>query len=498
MSFKIRNTAPKITVFTPIVVLPDNTHKPDWLNELIIQNTNATPILINQSHFNSKDRLIINQSGLYKLSENIVIDYVGDEMSLNVHEQRKRFAAIIITANNVEFDLNGCSIIFNEHFSDFETQASIFELGNSPYPTQGTGDPFINSFNFPHIGANKVYIHNGELLKNPHFGIHGVENSYIAIENIEFKDYRVSAISLSKASNQIYLNNLQIVRSIQNTTANLNDLMNIELNRPIDTRYLTGSSEVPNGSMLTAIRINSEFNVHKPTVGLNNLTNLCNNVKIKNITINDVISQVENPKIYTPDGINPASTKSGVLIGSKNICPLNTQLALDQLSDANLTVPSCPISHSNTLNTFDFRGHFLKGTLGVSLVGCYNPSVENLNIVGVKNTGDSDTIACGLSFDNCNGGSANDINISNINMPKGKAVGLLCNNGTINVDVKKCNIKNVNALNSWGIGIINASNVIINDSIIKDIIGTQNSYDVWKDNSSNIKINSLNVDNISS
>ena len=115
------------------------------------------------------------------------------------------FAAITIEATNVIVDLNGYSISLHDNFNLIQRFCALIELASSPFvPKQGPAN-----FGTSIVSAQNVIIKNGTLGQVSHHGIHGNGCKNILIENIEFKDFEVAAISINGGEN-ITVNNCKI------------------------------------------------------------------------------------------------------------------------------------------------------------------------------------------------------------------------------------------------------------------------------------------------
>tara|TARA_B110000908_G_scaffold172283_1_gene238782 strand:+ start:2412 stop:4478 length:2067 start_codon:yes stop_codon:yes gene_type:complete len=154
---------------------------------------------------------IIDQPGLYRLSENIVfspnqkahtsdsgdpdpIQFVNglDPMAFGIGF----FAAIVVKTKDVIIDLNGFSISQSEAHRIQQRFFSNIELASAAFiPKQGPHD-FTNRI----VPAKNVWIKNGYLGKSSHHGIHGNNNEDILITNVRFEDYEVGACSLNNVA----------------------------------------------------------------------------------------------------------------------------------------------------------------------------------------------------------------------------------------------------------------------------------------------------------
>ena len=138
----------------------------------------------------------IQSPGYYYLTENISFDPDPTAEATRTDKPRTAwFAAISIECDNVIIDLNTKTLDMSESFLNnhgFKVFALI-ELNNSPFPHlvfAFTGEDEVKN-------AHNVVIKNGTLGRNSHHGIHGNNNSNIAIYDLVVKDWEVAGISLN-------------------------------------------------------------------------------------------------------------------------------------------------------------------------------------------------------------------------------------------------------------------------------------------------------------
>jgi len=154
---------------------------------------NAIPL--SQSDFDS-GTYRIQSSGYYYLTEDISFD--PDPLAEAGRTDKPRtdwFAAITVECDNVIIDLNTKALEMSEDFLNnhgFKVFALI-ELNNSPFPHlifAFTGESEVKI-------AHNIAIKNGTLGRNSHHGIHGNDNSNIAVYDLVVKDWEVAGISLN-------------------------------------------------------------------------------------------------------------------------------------------------------------------------------------------------------------------------------------------------------------------------------------------------------------
>lgn len=153
-----------------------------------------------------KGTLIINEPGKYKLCEDIVFDPIQDkalpvtEMYLpdfNIYDEKAYglgfFAAIAISASDVEIYLNNFSIEQSAAHALMQRFFAIIELANSPFLQSVGPAQFVGEEGFQ--AASNVLIQGpGTLGRSAHHGVHGNENLNITIRNVTFQDFEVAAV----------------------------------------------------------------------------------------------------------------------------------------------------------------------------------------------------------------------------------------------------------------------------------------------------------------
>ena len=169
-----------------------------------------TIIKLSQSWF-ANGTLRIQQPGIYKLTENIILEPNKNKTCFPLESQKEQypsspgpyslgfFAGITIETDNVILDLNGFTIKQSNRFYLLQRFFSIIELASSPFITgQGPG-----KFGENVISPKNVVIKNGHLGLSSHHAIHGNGSSNLLIKNITIKDFEVGGISLNGVKNCI-------------------------------------------------------------------------------------------------------------------------------------------------------------------------------------------------------------------------------------------------------------------------------------------------------
>jgi len=156
----------------------------------------------------------IQQSGTYKIMEDIVFDFnSGDDWWPRADQEQYPgaqtsrdeysfgfFAGITVEADDVVIDLNGHEIKQSLAFYHQQRFFANIALKSVVFPlTQGPG-----FFGTEPVYASNVVIKNGDIGLSSHFGIHGHYNDDVVIENVHVYDFETHGIEMS------YFNNLKM------------------------------------------------------------------------------------------------------------------------------------------------------------------------------------------------------------------------------------------------------------------------------------------------
>lgn len=153
---------------------------------------------LRQSDF-VKGPLTITQSGVYKLMEDIVLDFnktgdyrATDEYSDSLAFSLDYFAGLIVNGSDIILDLNQKSIKMSDSFALQQRFFCVIELATAPFlPGQGPG-------NFgPIESSQKVFIKNGIIGRSSHHCVKGNQCSYIALQNVTLANWEVAGIALN-------------------------------------------------------------------------------------------------------------------------------------------------------------------------------------------------------------------------------------------------------------------------------------------------------------
>lgn len=188
-------------------------------------------ICLYQSHFNEGTK-IIDVGGKYKLCEDITFfpqvnaptdEYLPENafepiFPSTVYNENKYnlgfFAALVIETSDFELYLNGFTIEQSKEHALLQRFFSVIELANAPFiDDTGPADfiigdssrrdrPFQDDPFYQFESASQVSIFGpGTIGRSSHHGIHGNDNVDVIIENVNFIDFEVAAISLNNVDN---------------------------------------------------------------------------------------------------------------------------------------------------------------------------------------------------------------------------------------------------------------------------------------------------------
>lgn len=162
--------------------------------------------------------LILNQSGVYRLCEDIEfkptpyntksnmspLDAFVPNFDDGTYDRNEYgmgfFSAISIATDNVDLYLDGHTLEQSPEHALLQRFFALIELASSPFlPKVGPhdfGDGFVPATDVKILGP-------GTLGRSSHHGIHGNENSNIVVRDITFEDFEVGAVSLNNIDDLI-------------------------------------------------------------------------------------------------------------------------------------------------------------------------------------------------------------------------------------------------------------------------------------------------------
>lgn len=172
---------------------------------------NRNVVVLYQEDFED-GTLIIDEPGNYRLGEDIVFNpRAAEALGVDAYDASMPsaeqlagaydadayrlgfFAAIAISASNVDLDLDRHRIEQSAEHALLQRFFAVIELADQPFvPGQGP-----NNFGMCFETAKHVRIHDGVIGRSSHHGIHGNGNVDIAIEHVDFEDYEVGAVALN-------------------------------------------------------------------------------------------------------------------------------------------------------------------------------------------------------------------------------------------------------------------------------------------------------------
>lgn len=164
---------------------------------------------------------ILDTPGQYMLCEDIVFDPNGPaagavpgedayDPDFSVYDINAYglgfFAAIAITAPDVELYLNCHTIEQSAGHALFQRFFAVIELASAPFIPNAGPATFALADSFK-AASNVKILGPGTIGRSSHHGIHGNDNTNVEIRNVEFRDFEVAAVSLNNVDNLTIANN---------------------------------------------------------------------------------------------------------------------------------------------------------------------------------------------------------------------------------------------------------------------------------------------------
>lgn len=324
--------------------------------------------------------------GKYVLGENITVAMRPEFRSMTVPEARSKFAVLAIEGDGVELDLQGYTISMTEQVSDLVLEgASLIELGNTPYPT----GVFPETFPGEHVPATNVTVRNGALIGVGHFGVHGVGNHHVLLEDLVIGRVGVGGITLSAVESDIHIRNCRITGTNRALRATLDDLTMLEMDRTSGARKYNPKdypprSIVPDGSLITGIHINGQFNVHLQPTALPEVFG--KNILIEGCEITEIVGTTTDYGAWlSKDDRKAITTLAGSTVHASSLCPHLTMLGKAQLEELGLADGPKEIPSELIGMGVDVRGHLLKGVHGIRVSVLDNVRIINNRIAHIEN-----------------------------------------------------------------------------------------------------------------
>lgn len=149
---------------------------------------------------------LIDSPGKYKLCEKIVFDPpMGGGSPAEAYDPNfdifdsnayglGYFAALAITAPNVELYLNGHSIEQSAGHALLQRFFAVIELADSPFIANAGPAQFVRDGTTFQAASNVLIQGPGIIGRSSHHGIHGNNNVNVVIKNVTFEDFEVAAV----------------------------------------------------------------------------------------------------------------------------------------------------------------------------------------------------------------------------------------------------------------------------------------------------------------
>jgi hypothetical protein len=184
---------------------------------LDLKNTTKKTFYLSQSDF-EQGTYIVKSAGRYVLTEDVSFNpnprsaggnNLPREDQFNTADppgpyDRRAFglgffAAIVIQAAGVDIDLNGKTLEQSVEHALMQRFFAVIELANSPFVYDHGPHNFTSSRNLD--SARLTRIHNGNLGRSSHHGIHGIGPVDLVVSNVNIYDFEVAGISINGGKN---------------------------------------------------------------------------------------------------------------------------------------------------------------------------------------------------------------------------------------------------------------------------------------------------------
>ena len=485
---------------------------------------------------NKKVFLSITKPGTYILDEDIIVGSktagdVGNFLDFDRQVGPPPFhfgvwSIISIASDDVILDLNGHKLSMTNNFAMQQRFFSLIELANQPFPTGAAG--FTDTIK----PANNVTIKNGKLINSSHHGIHGNLNKNVYLENLYISDFEVAGIAINTGYNINVKNTnvdgtskkikvLATFAMVQDLKDSLKQILNSSkyaeyhelaqkylshnvvqniLDNPGSDDYditvnptIEDVGQVLDGNLF-GIYFNNVFSVKD----LSNSGSKSNKINLENVTIKDIISNIEEviaishnkaiikdnkgylirwDYIFDKNGYllktNSENRKARLLLVKlqlfclkvlKNESPiLNNFIDFNDLEKELDSKISSKDINVLSKGGFDSRAHVAKGNFGLRIDGASDVNIKDVHIHNVHNYGkkgrktdegsytiypigidrNSEKVykgatVTGLSLSHCDNVEVNDTKICKCKSENGFVIGVGLFNNTNN-----CNINNL-------------------------------------------------------
>ena len=406
----------------------------------------------------------ITRPGYYYLTEDIAFDIPGGDINKYVLTLDKKsehlygnHAGIIIESDNVILDLAGYSLYQTPRFYAVQRFFNLVQLNNFPFmldpkkscteTSTGKQCPVVGPI--PHVRLpyfkepQFVIIKNGAMGLTSHTGIHGNNNKFILVDDIQFSDFEVSAMTFNNLDNSI-IENIIVHKSLQKvpfnpfwvtvtlgyktllkegvpleelnvlSTAIEKMLMKIKIAYTIDDLLIIArefpdfSNEdrkwlSPCGQFGISITKRGP-SIHDFSSGTDNSTDTSRVVYIQNTTIKDMAVNVFED-ISIAKGGKPVGLIAGSVVRTATMdnpltreilnilktIPITKRKVISGLTDEMIDAIQNP-SLSTPLELcrgIDNMGHISKGLIGIRLDSCVHAYLNGVRIHNLRNIGDA-------------------------------------------------------------------------------------------------------------
>lgn len=346
--------------------------KPKWLG-------------VSQADVDGSFPLRLKGPGRFRLKEDITVGMRPEFRDLGVSDARSLFAVIAIEGDDVVFDLDGHTISMTDEVADLVLEgASLIELGNTPYPT----GVFPETFKEPHVPATNVTVRNGSLIGAGHFGVHGVGNRSVLLQHLVIGRVGVGGITLSAVDSGIRIIDCRVVGTTRALRATLDDLTALEMARAAGKKYhpkdFPPRSIVPDGSLITGIHVNGQFNVKLQPKTLPEQHGT--EVFIDRCEVTDIVGKTNDyGALLSQTDRSVVTTKTGAIVHAASLCPHLSALGKAQLEELGADKTGESIPGQFVGMGLDVRGHHLKGVQGIRLVALDKVAVTNTRVSHIEN-----------------------------------------------------------------------------------------------------------------
>lgn len=388
----------------PATELPHAPRRPKTLNKMRISSRD----------FSSGPLIITEPDTEVVLTENITVNFAHPEVLESPNHLGFPFA-IAIGADRVTINLNGKTFRMHPNFRARQRFFSLISLDVTPFPPGK-----LKFTTEPKSPTDIAIVGPGCLGLSSHFAIHGntLKEGRILISDLTMKDFEVSAISISGASDVLIRNctfgrpepptttsdflmlkDLAATAREHGATAEAAELMNIAEHR---RRHMTSSDAI-----VRAVLVSPEFNVNGVP---DSFAKRIHRVAIIDSTFDDLFAEPIEVvgACFRKGGDTPFKDRHGNLIALEDIAAgavVSRMQAvyspdLDRAVRQRLIAGPCSAYHP--VHGLDRRGHSLQGksSLFARIDGCDDVTLRNLRGTQVTSTG-TEAAAVGFMLNSC-------------------------------------------------------------------------------------------------